>query len=172
MPTIRDGIESRHVCDSVGQPSEATYVLIGLAREPPVVAAPILLFDGVCTLCDGAVQFVMRHDAAERFQFASLQSDAARPFLERAGLGSDYLASLVLVDEHGAIHTGSDAALGVGRRLDAPWRQLATAARIVPRPLREGVYRLIARSRYRVFGKKDECRLPTPAERERFLEYG
>ena len=131
---------------------------------------PILLFDGVCNLCDGAVQFVMRHDAHERFRFASLQSDAARPYLERAGLEAGYLASLVLVDEGGAVHTGSDAALEVGRRLDAPWRQLARAGLAVPKPIREAVYRGVANSRYRVFGKKDECRVPTPAERARFLE--
>lgn len=136
------------------------------------MAQPILLFDGVCTLCDGAVQFVLRHDDEQRFQFASLQSEAAQPFLKRAGLGADYLASLVLVDEEGAIHTGADAALGVGRRLGAPWRQLAAAAGVVPRALRERAYRLIARHRYRVFGQKEACRIPTPEERSRFLEYG
>ncbi len=130
---------------------------------------PILLFDGVCTLCDGAVQFVMRHDADERFRFASLQSEAATPYLKRAGLEADYLASLVLVDEAGQIHVGAEAALEVGKRLDAPWRWLAAAGRVVPRPLREAVYRGVAKSRYRVFGKKDECRIPTPAERARFL---
>lgn len=131
---------------------------------------PILLFDGVCTLCDGAVQFVMRHDPDERFRFASLQSAAAKPFLERAGLEAEYLASLVLVDEGGDIHTGSDAALEVGKRLEAPWRQAASLGLAVPKPIRESVYRGIARSRYRVFGKKDECRIPTPSERARFLE--
>lgn len=133
---------------------------------------PILLFDGVCNLCDGAVQFVMRHDRAERFRFASLQSDVATPYLDRAGLEADYLASLVLVDESGQIHIGSDAALEVGRRLDAPWSGLARAGLAVPRSIREPIYRGIAKSRYRVFGKKDECRIPTPSERARFLDFG
>lgn len=136
----------------------------------PADGRPVLLFDGVCNLCNGAVDFVMRHDADRRFLFASLQSEAARPYLDRAGLGADYLASLVLVDEGGAVHTGSDAALGVGERLDRPWPALARAGRAVPRPAREAVYRAVARSRYRVFGRRDSCRLPTPAERERFLD--
>ncbi|MEM1117651.1 MAG: thiol-disulfide oxidoreductase DCC family protein [Bacteroidota bacterium] len=131
---------------------------------------PILLFDGVCNLCDASVQFVMRHDPGERFRFASLQSEAARPYLDRAGLDASYLGSLVLVDEQGNIRLGSDAALGVGRRLRAPWRQLAAVGMAVPKPLREAVYRFVARHRYRVFGQKDECRIPTPAERARFLD--
>ena len=135
-------------------------------------ASPILLFDGVCNLCDASVQFVMRHDPEERFRFASLQSEAARPYLDRAGLDASYLASLVLVDEAGDVHVGSDAALGVGKRLSAPWRQLASAGAVVPRPVREAVYRFIAKHRYRVFGQKDACRIPTPAERARFLDAG
>ena len=131
---------------------------------------PILLFDGVCNLCDASVQFVMRHDPDERFRFASLQSQAAKPYLDRAGLSADYLASLVLVDERGEVHVGSDAALGVGRRLEAPWSGLAAAGAVVPKPVREAVYRLVAKHRYRVFGQKDACRLPTPEERARFLD--
>lgn len=131
---------------------------------------PLLLFDGVCNLCDGAVQFVMRHDRAERFVFAPLQSDAATPYLEKAGLDAAYLQSLVLVDEAGRTHVGSDAALQVGRRLDPPWPALARVGLAVPRPVRDAVYRLIAANRYRVFGQKEACRLPTPAERARFLD--
>lgn len=131
---------------------------------------PILLFDGVCTLCDASVQFVMRHDRDERFRFASLQSEAARPFLERAGLDAGYLNSLVLVDEAGQVHVGADAALGVGRRLDAPWSTLARAGGLVPRPIREAAYRFVATHRYRVFGQKEACRIPTAEERARFLD--
>jgi predicted DCC family thiol-disulfide oxidoreductase YuxK len=131
---------------------------------------PILLFDGVCTLCDGAVQFVMRHDGAARIRFAPLQSDAAKPFLARAGLDARYLDSLVFVDDAGRVHAGSDAALGVGRLLDGPWRGIAVAGGIVPRVVRDAVYRLVARHRYRVFGQKEACRIPTPDERARFLD--
>ena len=130
---------------------------------------PVLLFDGVCTLCDGAVRFVIRHDRAGRFRFASLQSDAARPLLDGAGLDQGYRASLVLVDEGGRVLTGADAALGVGRRLGGPWRWLAGAAGVVPRAVREAAYRTVARHRYRVFGRREACRIPTPEERARFL---
>lgn len=131
---------------------------------------PILLFDGVCNLCDGAVRFVMANDPDERFLFAPLQSDAARPYLERAGLSADYLQSLVLVDEGGVVWTGSDAALRTGLRLRAPWDGLARLGLAVPRPVREAVYRVVARHRYRVFGVREACRLPSAAERARFLD--
>lgn len=136
----------------------------------PLPTGPLLLFDGVCNLCDGAVQFVMRHDRAARFRFAPLQSAAAQPFLARAGLDARYLDSLVFVDEAGRVHVGADAALGVGRRLDAPWSALARAGQVVPRVVREATYRLVARHRYRVFGQKEACRIPTPEERARFLD--
>jgi predicted DCC family thiol-disulfide oxidoreductase YuxK len=131
---------------------------------------PILLFDGVCTLCDATVQFVLRHDAGARFCFASLQSEAARPFLRRAGLAEAYLDSLVLVDERGRVLVGADAALGVGLRLDGPWRHLARLGGLAPRPLREAAYRLVARHRYRLFGRREACRMPAPGERARFLD--
>lgn len=130
---------------------------------------PILLFDGVCNLCDGAVQFVMRHDTRERFRFAPLQSAGAAPYLRGAGLDAEYLQSLVLIDEAGEAHVGADAALGVARRLDRPWPSLARLGGAVPRPVREALYRFVAANRYRVFGRKAACRLPTPAERHRFL---
>ena len=131
---------------------------------------PLLLFDGVCTLCDGAVRFVIANDPAERFRFAPLQSAAAREVLAGSGVDPDALESLVLVDEGGAVHTGAEAALGVGDRLRAPWPALAEAARVVPEPVREAAYRFVARHRYRVFGTREACRLPTPAERDRFLD--
>ena len=131
---------------------------------------PVLLFDGVCTLCDGAVRFVTRNDPAERFQFVPLQSGAARSLLAGTPVDPGALESLVLVDEGGTVHVGAEAALGVGDRLRAPWPALARAARAVPRPLREAAYRLVARHRYRVFGTREACRIPTAAERDRFLD--
>ena len=133
-------------------------------------ARPLLLFDGVCNLCDGAVRFVIQNDPAEQFRFAPLQSDAARPYLERAGLDAGYLQSLVLVDEGGAAHVGADAALQTALRLREPWPALARLAFAVPAPAREAGYRFVARHRYRVFGTRDACRMPTPAERARFLD--
>lgn len=135
-------------------------------------AGPVLLFDGVCTLCDASVRFVMRHDRAGRIRFASLQSAAAQPLLAGAGLDAQYLDSLVFVDEGGRVRVGAEAALAVGERLDAPWSALARAGRRLPRGLREAAYRWVARHRYRIFGRREACRLPTPAERARFLPGG
>ena len=137
---------------------------------PTAPPRPLLLFDGVCNLCDGAVRFVIANDPAGRFRFAPLQSGAARSVLAGTGVDPDALESLVLVDEGGAVHVGAEAALGVGDRLRPPWPALAAAARAAPRPLREAAYRFVARHRYRVFGTREACRVPTPAERDRFLD--
>ncbi|HEX2190955.1 MAG TPA: thiol-disulfide oxidoreductase DCC family protein [Longimicrobiaceae bacterium] len=128
----------------------------------------VVLFDGVCNLCNASVQFILRRDPAGRFRFASLQSDAGRELLLRHGLDPDDLFSVVLV-EGGRAYTRSDAALRVARGLGGGWRLLA-ALHVVPRPVRDGVYGLVAARRYRWFGKRDACMLPTPDLRERFLE--
>ncbi len=132
----------------------------------------IVLFDGVCNLCDAAVQFVLDHDARGRFVFAALQSEEGRRVLARAGMtpgepGADP-DSIVLV-EGGRAYERSDAALRIARGLGAPW-SLAAVFLAVPRFLRDAVYRFVARRRYRWFGKKAACRVPTPSLRERFLE--
>jgi predicted DCC family thiol-disulfide oxidoreductase YuxK len=128
---------------------------------------PILLFDGVCNLCNGAVQWVIARDPAARFRFASLQSDAGRALLARRGLPADALDTVVLVD--GDAHfTKSDAAIEVARRLGGVGR-LAVALRLVPRPLRNAVYDWVARHRYARWGQRAECWIPTPELRARFL---
>lgn len=126
----------------------------------------IVLFDGVCNLCQASVQFIIRHDPAARFQFASLQSGVAAELLAGRGRTPD-LDSVLLVED-GQVYSHSDAALRIARRLAWPWSWLY-AFSVVPRPLRDAVYRLIARHRYRWFGRHDECWLPTPALRSRFL---
>lgn len=129
--------------------------------------APLLLFDGVCNLCNGTVDFILRHEAAPLLQFASLQSEEGRQRLAVCGLPEDYLASLVLV-EGDTCYRGSLAALRAAFYMGGAWRAL-WSLRVVPGPLREAVYNLVARHRYTVFGKRDSCRLPTPEERARFL---
>lgn len=133
-------------------------------------AGPILLFDGVCNLCSGVVRFLAPRDPDGRLQFASLQSPVGRALLARFDRPTDEFDSLVLVegDDH---YVKSAAALRVARHLRAPWSWLA-ALRVVPRPVRDAVYDLVARSRYRVFGRKDRCMIPSPGLRERFLESG
>lgn len=135
------------------------------ARRP---AAPVILFDGVCNLCNGAVNWLIDRDRDAHFKFASLQSDAARLALQAANAGNPLPDSIVLIDEAG-VHVRSDAALRIAAQLRWPWSSLRLLA-IVPRVLRDAVYDMIARHRYRWFGQRDSCRLPGPGDRDRFLQ--
>lgn len=127
----------------------------------------VVLFDGVCNLCNGSVQFIVRHDPAGRFRFASLQSEAGQALLRRHGLDPDDLFSVILV-EGGRAYARSDAALRIARGLSGPLKA-AGALRVVPRPLRDAVYGWVARNRYRWFGRREACMIPTPELRARFL---
>ncbi len=126
---------------------------------------PILFFDGVCNLCNASVDFVVQHESCSTLRFASLQGETAKKLLGEEKAKA--LSSLVLWHAD-ATYERSTAALKVARYLRAPWRWLRVLG-LVPRPLRDLVYDWIARNRYRWFGKKDTCRVPTPYERERFL---
>ncbi|MDT7856653.1 thiol-disulfide oxidoreductase DCC family protein [Rubrivirga sp. S365] len=128
----------------------------------------VVLFDGVCSLCNGAVDFIIRHDPAGRFAFASLQSDEARAYLEAHGRDADALLDTVVLADRDGIHERSTAALRVLRGLGAPWVALYALA-AVPRPARDAVYRYVAANRYRWFGTRETCRLPSPEERARFV---
>ncbi len=136
--------------------------------DPTRDDAPVILFDGVCNLCNGVVQFVIRRDPRARFRFASLQSAAARDLLTRHGVADDLPDSVVLV-ANGRVRTKSAAALGVAGGLGLPWSLLGVFW-LVPAFLRDAVYDWIARNRYRWFGRREECMVPTPALRERFLD--
>lgn len=130
---------------------------------------PIVLFDGVCNLCNGLVQFVIRRDPAPaRFRFAALQSNAGQKLLREHGLSTVDLDTFVLIDA-GVAHVRSSAALRVLKHLGLPW-SLAWCAVIVPQPLRDAVYRWIARNRYRWFGVRESCMVPSAELRSRFLE--
>jgi predicted DCC family thiol-disulfide oxidoreductase YuxK len=130
---------------------------------------PILLFDGVCNFCNGAVNFVIEHDPAGRFRFASLQSEVGRALLRELGLGDMPVSTMVLIDS-GQAFLNSEGVLRAARRLGG-WFTLLVPLSWLPRGLRDGLYQLFARNRYRLFGKSDHCLLPTPAIRERFLEF-
>ena len=138
---------------------------MGAPRE---LDSAVVLFDGVCTLCNRTVDFIVRHDRARRFRYGSLQSSAGRTLLEQFNLPADSLESIVLIDER-RVYTKSEAALRVARELDGPWRFL-TVLRVVPLGVRNCVYDWVARHRYEWFGKKDTCRIPTDAEKQLFLE--
>ena len=135
---------------------------------------PIVLYDGVCGLCNRSVQFLLKHDKAGRFRFASLQSDFAEKVLGRHGLDPKDLDTLHVVENFEQpgerVLQRSDAVLRAARKLGGIWSPLAAVGTVVPRPLRDLVYRFVARNRYRVFGKYDTCMLPDPKQRSRFLD--
>jgi predicted DCC family thiol-disulfide oxidoreductase YuxK len=126
----------------------------------------IVLFDGVCNLCSGSVQFIIRRDPGARFRFASLQSPVGERL--RAELGINPALDSVFLVEDGRWYKESDAALRIAHGLGGPWKLLGIF-RLIPRLLRDRAYRLIARNRYRWFGKMEACWLPTPELRGRFL---
>jgi predicted DCC family thiol-disulfide oxidoreductase YuxK len=128
---------------------------------------PIVLFDGVCNLCNGSVQFILKRDPQARFRFASLQSEAGRKLMAEHGLDPDALSSVVVIED-GQAWKESSAGLRIARHLPGAWK-LLRVFKVIPRPLRDAVYRLIARNRYRWFGKTEACWLPTPELKARFL---
>lgn len=128
---------------------------------------PVLLFDGVCNLCNGAVQWVLRRDRSNVFRFAALQSETGRSLLQRFGLSADNFDTVVLV-EGDRIFTRSDAALEVARRLGGGWPALLIF-KVVPRFIRDGIYNWVARNRYRWFGRREACMLPRPEWKAKFL---
>jgi len=128
----------------------------------------IVLFDGVCNLCSGTVDFILKRDRQQRFRFGALQSEPGRRLLAAYGLPPESLETFVLI-EGGRCFTRSEAALRIARHLSGPW-PLLNAFRILPRPFRDGVYNFVARHRYRWFGQRTTCRLPTPEEAGRFLQ--
>ena len=127
---------------------------------------PIIFFDGVCGMCNRFVDIALRVDRRRVFRFAPLQGETAKRMLPPLSPApQDW--SMVYVDERG-IHDQSDASLEVYRRLGGLW-WILSLARFVPRAVRHRLYRVIARNRYRWFGRRETCRLPLPDERERFL---
>ena len=129
---------------------------------------PIILFDGICNLCNGAVQFVIKHDPEAMFHFASLQSEAGQTLLQQYNLPKNNFSSFVLIDDDKA-YTKSTAALKVAKRLNGGVKLLYGFI-IVPPFIRNAVYNTIAKNRYKWFGKKNECMIPTPALQSRFLK--
>lgn len=140
---------------------------------------PVVLFDGTCNLCNGAVQFILDHERGGALRFAALQSEAGSALLERAAgveaarallagaRGDGDPDSVVLVEDDRA-YTHSTAALRIARYLRWPYRGLVLFT-VVPRFVRDAVYRFVARRRYRWFGKSETCRVPTPELRARLL---
>ncbi len=129
---------------------------------------PVLLFDGVCNLCNGFVQFVIKRDTAAVFRFTALQSEAGKALLSKHLHAPTDLSTVILI-ENGKLYTHSDVALQVVRHLGGIWSVFYVFV-LIPRPLRDQIYNWIAKNRYRWFGKKEQCMLPTPEIKARFLE--
>ena len=128
----------------------------------------LLLFDGVCNLCNGFVKFIIKRDPSGKFNFASLQSDFGRSQLVRMKLDPDLLYSLIVIDKGKAMER-SDAVLHIARHLGIPWKWFSVF-NFIPRFLRDGIYNIVARGRYRIFGKRESCMIPTPELKKRFVD--
>lgn len=128
---------------------------------------PILLFDGVCNLCNGLVQFIIKRDPAGRFRFTALQSEAGQSLLLEAGLDPSALNTVVMFD-NGQFYTHSNVPLQIAWRLGGLWR-LFFVFKLVPKWIRDRIYDWIASNRYSWFGKKDSCMIPTPELKQRFI---
>ena len=138
----------------------------------------VILFDGVCNFCDASVNFIIEHDRDGHFKFAPLQSEAGRQLAAEFGLASETAEPIaasdlipidsVILIEDGKAYTHSTAALRILKRLGGFW-SVFYALIVVPRPIRDFFYRVFAKYRYRVFGRKDQCMLPSPEVRARFL---
>jgi predicted DCC family thiol-disulfide oxidoreductase YuxK len=141
-------------------------------RSDPAVPAfpdehPLIVFDGECVLCSANARFVLRHDKSGSFRLTTAQGVLGQALYRHFGLGtSDYETMLVL--EAGRLLTESDAALAIARGLGWPWRS-AGVFRLVPRRVRNGCYRLVARNRFRLWGRRQSCFAPAAGERDRMV---
>ncbi|HUC83190.1 MAG TPA: thiol-disulfide oxidoreductase DCC family protein [Flavisolibacter sp.] len=127
----------------------------------------MILFDGVCNFCNAGINFILKQDKKKVFRFAALQSEAGQQLLQKHGLPTKKFASFVLIEE-GKIFQKSTAGIKVYGKLPWYWKWTQLAW-IVPTFLRDGIYNFIARNRYRWFGKKEACMIPSPEIRSRFL---
>lgn len=128
----------------------------------------VVVFDGVCNLCNGAVNWIIDHDKNNRFRFSSLQSDYGKQIVAKYNLQQNYMDTFILVEDEQA-YIKSTAALRVLKGLGGFYK-LAYASIIIPRFIRDAVYNFIARNRYRWFGKRESCRMPTPELKAKFIQ--
>jgi predicted DCC family thiol-disulfide oxidoreductase YuxK len=149
--------------DSAGDSAAEGRSALHLRAKP---GEPVIFFDGVCGLCNAWIDFVIRHDRRRTFRFGALQGVTARDWLD---LASDATFDSVALADHTGIYWKSDAVWRILMQLGGGWRIGGYLLRLVPRPLRNWGYDFVARRRYRWFGKKETCRVPTPDERARFL---
>ena len=134
----------------------------------------IVFYDGVCGLCNRLNQFLLRRDRDARIRFAALQSPVARQLLAAHGLDPSDLDTVYVMANWNSgserVLARSEAVLHALGQLGGPWRALARVGGVIPRPMADLVYRAVARSRYRIFGRYDRCQIPSPEWRKRFLD--
>lgn len=128
----------------------------------------IILFDGVCNLCNSSVQKVIENDKKNLFKFASLQSDFGQKFLKDKQLNSDEFDSIILIDGD-KFYTASDAALRIGKELKGIYK-ISSLFLLLPKFIRDGVYKIISKNRYQWFGKQESCWVPTKELQDKFIE--
>lgn len=128
---------------------------------------PVVLFDGVCNFCNGTVNFLIRQDQKKVLRFAALQSEAGQKLLQQYQLPKEDFASFILIDD-GKVYSRSTAGLRLYGKLPWYWKWTQVFW-IVPKLFRDDIYNLIAKNRYKWFGKKDVCMLPSPEDKNRFL---
>jgi predicted DCC family thiol-disulfide oxidoreductase YuxK len=129
---------------------------------------PVILFDGVCNLCNKSIQVIIKNDHKKLFRFASLQGKFGQEVLRNHQLSADQLHSFILLDGD-IIFTKSTGALRIFRELGGGWKLLYGFI-IIPRCIRDAVYHFVSRNRYKWYGKREECMVPTPELKERFLD--
>ena len=129
----------------------------------------IILFDGVCNLCNSAIQFVINKDQREEYIFAPLQSNAAKKLLKERGIDTQNIDSIILIEPNVVYYMKSDAALEIVKNLNTFWRCIHIF-KVLPKGFRDFVYDYIAKNRYTWYGKKQQCMVPTPELKARFLD--
>ena len=129
---------------------------------------PIVLFDGVCNFCNYWVSFAIKRDRKKKLRFASLQGETAKQILPQYNIQSSSLSSVIFID-NGRAYTQSSAAIRICKHLDGGWK-LFYGLIIIPKFIRDFFYNIIARNRYKWYGKKENCMVPTPYLKERFLD--
>ena len=137
-------------------------------HDDEITKQHIILFDGICNLCNSSVIFILQHEKDSVFRFASIQSESGTKLLKWCGLPPDYSQAVILID-NGKSYSGSTAALKIGQYLKFPWSILSSLGFPVPRFVRDWVYNQIAQHRYHWFGKRNMCMVPTESLRARFI---
>ncbi|CVK16591.1 Predicted thiol-disulfide oxidoreductase YuxK, DCC family [Apibacter mensalis] len=128
----------------------------------------IVLFDGICNLCNSTVQFIIKRDKNNVFKFSSLQSEFGQNFLKERNLSSTDFNSIILYEPGVAYYTKSTAILKIVQKLGFPYKILSVFL-LIPSPIRDSIYSLLSKNRYHLFGKKDSCMVPTPENKKKFI---